>query len=166
MPACTLHIRLDYFPVIIYLLKANSPVNRTGSPQLRAFTSLSQCNAREISGCFPRGKRSAVARRYPASLALSPPPPSLCVQCFRVFTPPAVRPSPLRQIDMGSLTCAQTWVRALHIYIYTRKGGQGTNKSAQELARRDRKKPVHHPAPPGDRTQGSSDVNPDSLSNH
>ena len=36
-------------------------------------------------------------------------------------------------------------------------------KSAQELTRRDRKTSVRHPAPPGDWTLGSSDLNSDSL---
>ena len=40
---------------------------------------------------------------------------SLCMQCFRVSIPPAVRPFFfLRQMDMGSLTCAQIWVRVVH----------------------------------------------------
>ena len=38
----------------------------------------------------------------------------LPVFCFRVSIPPAVRLSPLRQMDMGSLTCAQIWMRAKH----------------------------------------------------
>ena len=60
--------------------------------------------------------------------------------------PPAVRPTPLRQMDMGSLTF---WVRAVHT-----KGGQAIKKS-QELTWRDRKnRPIDHPAPPGNRTQG------------
>ena len=37
---------------------------------------------------------------------------------------------------------------------HTHKGGSGTNKSAHELTRRDRKS-VPHPAPPGDQTQGT-----------
>ena len=56
----------------------------------------------------------------------------VCVQMFRVSTPPAVRLTLLRQRGMGSLTCAQPWVRA----VYT-EGGSGTNKSAQELTRGD-----------------------------
>ena len=31
--------------------------------------------------------------------------------------PPATRPTLLRQIDMGSFTCAQIWVRAIHILL-------------------------------------------------
>ena len=37
-----------------------------------------------------------------------------CVQSFRVSIPPTVRPTLLQRIDMGSLTCAQIWVRAVH----------------------------------------------------
>ena len=39
-------------------------------------------------------------------------PPS--VQSFRVSIPPGVRPTLLRQMDMGSLTCVQMWVLAEH----------------------------------------------------
>ena len=35
-------------------------------------------------------------------------------QCFRVFIPLSVRLTLLQQMDMGSLTCAQIWVRAVH----------------------------------------------------
>ena len=93
-------------------------------------------------GCFPWGKQAPIARRYPAFVFLS------CMQCFRVSIPLTVRPTLLRQMDMGSLTWAQIWVLAAHT-----KGGSSTNKSAQELTRRDRKT-AHHLAPPGDRTQG------------
>ena len=41
------------------------------------------------------------------------------MQCFFGTLPPAVWPTLLRQMDMGSLTCAQIWVRAAHT-----KGGQ------------------------------------------
>ena len=37
-----------------------------------------------------------------------------CVQCFLVFIPPAVRPTLLRQMDKGSLMCAQIWVNVIH----------------------------------------------------
>ena len=33
---------------------------------------------------------------------------------FRVFIQPAVRPTLLQQMDIGSLTCAQIWVPAIH----------------------------------------------------
>ena len=55
--------------------------------------------------------------------------------CDHTSIPPAVRPPLLRQMDIGSLTCAQISVLAVH----TNGGGSGTNKSAQELSRRDRK---------------------------
>ena len=37
------------------------------------------------SGCFPRGKRAAVARRYPS---LTPLPSRPCMQSFRVSVNP------------------------------------------------------------------------------
>ena len=58
-----------------------------------------------------------------------PPPPLFCVHCFRASIPPAGMLTLLRQMDMGSLTHSQIWVRAVH----TKGGGSGTNKSAQEL---------------------------------
>ena len=51
---------------------------------------------------------------------------------FGVTLPLVVRSTLLRQMDMGSLTRTQIWVRAIHT-----KGGQQQNKSAQELTRRD-----------------------------
>ena len=72
-----------------------------------------------------------------------------CVQCFRVSVPPAVRPTLLRQMDMGSLTCEQIWVRPVHTkrevrhkHVCTRVDSAGQNKARSE------------PAPSGDRTQG------------
>ena len=53
---------------------------------------------------------------------------------FRVFIPPAVRPTLSRQMAMGYLTCA-IWGRARQA------------QTAKELTRRDRKT-VPHPAPP------------------
>ena len=44
------------------------------------------------------------------SLGFIPP----CMQGFRVSIPPDVRPTLLRQMDMGSLTYTQIWVRAVH----------------------------------------------------
>ena len=61
-----------------------------------------------------------------------------CVQYFRVSVPPAVRPTLSRQMDIGSLTCAQIWARAVH----TKGGGGGqtqTNKPVKGLTGRDRK---------------------------
>ena len=37
-----------------------------------------------------------------------------CVQYFCVTTPPPLRPALLQQMDMGSLPCAELWVRSLH----------------------------------------------------
>ena len=61
--------------------------------------------SRETSSC-PRGKRAAIARRYPAF--------SLRAMCLRISMPSAVRPTILRQMDMGSLTRGQIWVWAVH----------------------------------------------------
>ena len=72
-----------------------------------------------------------------------------CMQYFCCVTvPPAVRPTLLRQMDRGSLTCAQI-LGACH----THEVGSGTKKSAQELTRRD-EKTVPHSVSPEDRTQG------------
>ena len=43
-------------------------------------------------------------------------------------------------MDIGSLSCAQIWVRAVHT-----KRGSGINKSAQELTRRDSRKKTTAP---------------------
>ena len=84
--------------------------------RLDYITVLSHCNQYTgNSGCFSLGKRAAtVRRRYPAVLLLLLPLP-VCMHCFRFPMPPAVRPTLLRQMDMGSLTCA----RAAHT-----KGGR------------------------------------------
>ena len=75
------------------------------------------------------------------------------MQYFRVSIPPAVRPSLLRQMDVGSVTCAQIRVRAVH----TMWGGQAqSNKSAKELTRRDRKKCSSSPCPARGWNPGSS----------
>ena len=52
-----------------------------------------------------------------------------CMQHVGVAVQPAVRPTLLRQMGMGSLTCAQIWVRGVH----TNVGWAQT--SAQELTR-------------------------------
>ena len=61
--------------------------------------------------CFPRGKRAATVRRYP-DLLFSP-------VCSVFVYPQSVRPTLLREMDMGSLTWAYIWVR---IVAYTRRG--------------------------------------------
>ena len=73
------------------------------------------------------------------------------MQCFRVF----VRTTLLRQMNMGSLTCAQKIVGVCRTHEGGGGGmeGSGTSKSAQELTQRDRNT-VPYPDPPGDRTQG------------
>ena len=56
------------------------------------------------------------------------------VQCFRVSIPPAVRLTLLRQMDMGSLTCAQIWVLAVHA-----KGGQAQTSLHKSVTQKNRK---------------------------
>ena len=51
-----------------------------------------------------------------------------CVQCFRLSIPSAVRPTLLRQMDMGSLTGAQMWERAVHT-----QGGQAQRRLRKKL---------------------------------
>ena len=82
-----------------------------------------------------------------------------------VTIPPAVSSTLLRQMDMGCLTCAQIWVCAVN----TKGGGGGwgggelsTNKSAQELTRRDRKN-CPPPCPARGLNPGCSDFNSDAL---
>ena len=106
------------------------------------------------SSGFPRGKASysTAESRYPA---LNNYQPSVCI-AFCVTIPAAARPTLIRQMDMGSLTCAQMCV------CHTHEGGSGTNMYAQELTRRDRKT-VPHPAPTGDRTQGLPGLNYDDI---
>ena len=49
-----------------------------------------------------------------------PPPPPPCVRCFHVSIPPAVRPTLIRQTDMGSLTwskCTNEFLFCLHFFL-------------------------------------------------
>ena len=90
------------------ILKHNGSTHCFLTDYIRLYyiTFLSHCNAGTgSSGRFPMGKRVAIARRYPAFFFHS------CVQCFRVSIPSAARPTLLRQMDIGSLTCEQLWVR-------------------------------------------------------
>ena len=56
-----------------------------------------------------------------------------CVKCFPVSITLVVRPTLLRQLDMGFLTCKD--LSACHTHVR----GSGTSKSEQEMTRRDRK---------------------------
>ena len=58
----------------------------------------------------------------------------LCVQCLRVSIPPALK---LRQMDMSSLTCAQIWVRAVHMKVGGMGGGGGGVRRKQVCSRVD-----------------------------
>ena len=84
------------------------------------------------------------------------------MQFFRVSIPPAVSPTLLRQMDVGSLTCAQSASRT-HEGGGGGGSGSGTNKSAQELTRRDRKTLSSCPARGSN--PGSSDLNSNALTN-
>ena len=79
------------------------------------------------------------------------------MQYFCVTIPPAVKPTLLRQMDMGSLTCAhcvpctRRRVMVSHKQVCTRGDSGGDRKT------------VPHPASPGDRTQGLQIRIPDAL---
>ena len=145
---------------------------------------LKKKNAREISGCFPRGKRAATVRRYPV-LFLS------CVQCFRVFHTTGCEAYSFTTDGYGifNMRTYHIWVRAVRytlneadqaqtspykrrlgrtekttIYIWrvrAQKQQQNNNCISDACVRKKNKnnKKHHsdaHPAPPGDRSQGQS----------
>ena len=58
------------------------------------------------------GVRTSDLESDALSTELPPHPMCAVFSCFHI--PSAVRPTLLRQIGMGSLTCAQIWVRAVH----------------------------------------------------
>ena len=83
-----------------------------------------------------------------------------CMQYFCLTTSQAVKPTLLRHtIYMGSLTCVETWVRAVHS-----EGESDTNKSAQELTRRDTKNLSLSPCPATGSNPRSSDLKSDPAS--
>ena len=63
------------------------------------------------------------------------------LHCSRVSIPPAVRPIVLRRMDMESLTCAQSWVRAVH----TKGGQEQASLYAERVNSEGQKKTVSHP---------------------
>ena len=90
-------------------------------------------------GLLSPGKASSHSTALPIFSCVFP---FCCVQRFRVFIRPVMRPTLLWQMDMGSLTCARIWVRAVHT-----KAGQaqrslhkswlwGTEKLSLTLPRR------------------------------
>ena len=104
---------------------------------------------------LPPGKASSHSTGYPAFVF------SCAVfSCLRLH-PPAVRPTLVRQMDMGYLTCAQVCLRAVHT-----KGG-GAVRHKQVCTRVDsegHKTPHPHPSPRPTNVSnpGSSDLNSDS----
>ena len=107
------------------LLCWNPAVNQCYSPFVCLLfqLSLSQWEffPAEIRVTFPEESQLRQSRATQPEL-------TWCMQYFCVTIPPAVRPTLLRQMDMGSLTCAQNWVLAVHT-----KGGPGACKQATEL---------------------------------
>ena len=99
------------------------------------------------SGSFLRGKWAAIVRHYPAF-------DKYCCPVCNVFVFPYHRlwGLLLRQMDMGSLTCAQVWVGAVH----TKGCRAQTSLYKNRLGRVNRNNCylVTYPAPPGDWTQG------------
>ena len=71
--------------------------------------------------------------------------------CFHVTIPPAVRPALLRQMDMGSLTCAQIWMHAIHM-----KGGHA-QASVHNSLDSEWQKNCPSPSPAREPNPGSSD---------
>ena len=67
-------------------------------------------------GLLSSGKASSSSKAIPSFFC------STSVQCLRVFIPPAARPTLLRQMETGSLTCAQICVRVEH----TKGRGEGS----------------------------------------
>ena len=100
------------------------------------------------SGCFPQGKRAAIVRRFPGA-----PPTPLPVCKVLVFPYHRL----LRQMDMGSLTCAQIRVRAVHT-----KGGQAQTSLRKGVDLEGQKK-CSSPCPTRGSNPGSLDLNSSSL---
>ena len=96
------------------------------------------------SGCFPFGKANSHSTALPCFVFCFLPV-SATLSCFHTTGCGAYSFT----TDGYGIFNVRTHLGACR----THEGGSGTNKSAQELTRRDRKT-VPHPAPPGDRTQG------------
>ena len=99
---------------------------------------MSRCNARKIRAAFP-GKSEQPWHDATQLLVAC----YLCaISCFHTTGCDAA-PTLLRQMNMGSLACAQLWVRAVHLEVGGVGGESGTNQSAQELTRKNRKIDPH-----------------------
>ena len=77
--------------------------------------------------------------------------------------PPAVRPTLLRHVNMGSLTCAETHACCTHEAVSAFYINIDNNKFARELTRRDKTKNNNCPSLCTARgsNPGSSDLNSD-----
>ena len=113
------------------------------------------------SGCFPRGKRASTVRRALPNCFWF----FSCTLYFRVSIPPAAKPTPFQQMDIGSLTCAKMWVRAVDTkggqaqHVCTRVDSEGHKKLSLTLHRQGieprvfgfefrRTKPLSYAPPP------------------
>ena len=102
-------------------------------------------------GRFPRWKAAATESRYPTLIT------SLVCAAFLCDHTTGCKAYSFTTDGYGIFN-----VRTNLGAYRSHEGGSGTNKSAQELIRRDRKTAAH-PAPPGDRNPRSLDLNSDSL---
>ena len=132
-------------------LHAHCHVNEVRFQCVRNCLDPMQCTGN--SGCFPREKRAAIVRRYPAVVFVF-----LCAlfSCFHILQ--AVMPTRSRHMYMGSLTCAQTWVRA----VYSRKGVTH-NQVCTGVVSEGHKNACFSPGPARGSNPGSSDLNSNCL---
>ena len=116
-----------------------------------------QCNARTIPAAFLGESEQPLY----GGTKLPPPPPTTCVGGFRVSITPTLMPTVLRHMDMGSLTCAQIWVRAR---IHPKGGGGGGGGVRhKEVVDSEGHKSGMRPCPARGSNPGSSDGNSDAL---
>ena len=94
------------------------------------------------SCCFSPGKASSHSTALSSFFFFLP-----CVQCFRVFIPPAVRPTLLRQMDIWYLTCA-------HIFGACRTHDRAQIRLHKSWPSGTENLFLTPRTPPGDRTQG------------
>ena len=162
------HLVLQYgFPVVV-LIRFPLLIRHLSSPLFSFFFAddLGKWTACKTtffcSGCFHRGKRAAIVRRYPAVVFV----PDWLFSCFYTtgceayfffFTTDGYGICNVRT-HLGACRAheGEGWggVGVRHKQVYTRVDSEWQKKNP----------PIPHPAPPGDRTNpGSSDKNSDSL---